>query len=214
MLSYGDALWDYWHPVARSTDLKDKPVSACLLDVPIVLWRAPSGVAAFKDVCIHRGAPLSLGRLQDSQLVCPYHGWCYAEDGSVAHIPAVAGNPIKGNARAEKYHCAELYGLVFVCLGQPRQPLYEIPEFDSTTFKTHIVGPVHWRTSAARSNENFMDDTHLPWVHDGSLGNSNNVPIIPRRRVNEEANGFFFETHSEVASRTRTRKNEPADHRI
>jgi phenylpropionate dioxygenase-like ring-hydroxylating dioxygenase large terminal subunit len=214
MPSYSDPLRDFWHPVALSVDLQDKPVAARLLDVDIVLWRSRGTVVAFKDVCIHRGTPLSLGWITDDQLVCPYHGWCYAATGAVTHIPALPGRRISEKARAEQYHCAERYGLVFVCLGEPRQPLYEIPEFDSPDFKTHIVGPIRWRTFAARSNENFMDDAHLPWVHDGSLGNRENVPTIPRRKVIEEANGFFFETHSEVASRLEPGKIKMATHTI
>ena len=35
-----EALCHYWHPVARSTELTDKPVKVKLLDQPVVLWRA------------------------------------------------------------------------------------------------------------------------------------------------------------------------------
>jgi phenylpropionate dioxygenase-like ring-hydroxylating dioxygenase large terminal subunit len=206
MPSSRDSLRDFWHPVALSSDIQDKPVAARLLDVDIVLWRSRGGAVAFKDVCIHRGTPLSLGWIADDQLVCPYHGWCYAANGAVTHIPALDGGRVI-KARAKQYHCTERYGLVFVCLGEPCHPLYEIPEFDSSNFRTHIVGPVHWRAFAARSNENFMDDAHLPWVHDGSLGNRDKVSPIPRRKVIEEANGFYFETHSEVASRLEPGKN-------
>ena len=35
-----EALCDYWHPIARSTEVTDKPVKAKLLDQPLVLWRS------------------------------------------------------------------------------------------------------------------------------------------------------------------------------
>ena len=35
-----EALCHYWHPVARSTEVTDKPVKVKLLDQPLVLWRS------------------------------------------------------------------------------------------------------------------------------------------------------------------------------
>jgi phenylpropionate dioxygenase-like ring-hydroxylating dioxygenase large terminal subunit len=56
-----NVLHHYWHAVALSQDVTDKPVAVKLLDHPVVLWRSTDRVAAFRDLCIHRGTPLSLG---------------------------------------------------------------------------------------------------------------------------------------------------------
>jgi phenylpropionate dioxygenase-like ring-hydroxylating dioxygenase large terminal subunit len=63
-----------WYPLLWSKELADKPVAATLLDEPIVLWRGNGSVSAFYDLCIHRGAALSLGWVDSGKLVCPYHG--------------------------------------------------------------------------------------------------------------------------------------------
>jgi phenylpropionate dioxygenase-like ring-hydroxylating dioxygenase large terminal subunit len=197
-----DPLADFWHPVALSADLGEKPIPVTLLGTQLVIWRTANGIFAFKDLCIHRGTRLSLGWVDQGQLVCPYHGWCYNESGAVTKIPAIpADRPIPAKARAEKYHCSERYGLVFVCVGEPRIPIYEVPEFEREGFRTHIVGPFRWTTSAARSMENFMDEAHLPWAHPGTLGNRDNVPVIPNREVAEREGAFYFECNSEVRSR-------------
>jgi phenylpropionate dioxygenase-like ring-hydroxylating dioxygenase large terminal subunit len=60
----------YWHLVAWSRDLADKPLAVKLLDHPVVVWRSESGVAAFHDLCIHRGTPLSLGWTENGRIVC------------------------------------------------------------------------------------------------------------------------------------------------
>ena len=72
-----------WHPVARVEDLAGGgPVAARLLGEDLVLWRSSSGLFAWRDLCVHRGTRLSLGRVVDgSRLECPYHGWTYAADG-------------------------------------------------------------------------------------------------------------------------------------
>jgi vanillate O-demethylase monooxygenase subunit len=198
-----DCLRDYWYPVALSSDVQDKPVGVLLLGVDVVLWRTDAGIFAFKDVCVHRGTRLSLGWVDDGQLVCPYHGWCYRSDGAVTRIPAIPPERhIPPKARAESYRCAERYGLVFLCLGEPRRPIYEVPpELETGNYKRHIVGPVYWRTSAARSFENFFDEAHLPWAHHGYLGNRDHIPLIPQREVHEKDGEFYYEAPSWCSNR-------------
>tara|TARA_B100000809_G_scaffold241878_1_gene265472 strand:- start:85 stop:1050 length:966 start_codon:yes stop_codon:yes gene_type:complete len=202
MTKTGGTIRDSWYPIILSTDLQDKPVGVKLLDTEIVLWRTKDGIAAFRDLCIHRGTRLSLGSTDGEQLFCPYHGWCYDKDGAVVHIPAIpADRKIPEQARVEKYLCTERYGLVYVCLGNPNTPIYEVPEFGQDGFATHILGPVHWQIGAARSFENFIDEAHLPWVHPGMLGNAENVPLIPSRDVQERDRGFYFDYQSECRDR-------------
>jgi phenylpropionate dioxygenase-like ring-hydroxylating dioxygenase large terminal subunit len=193
-----NALRDYWHPVAVSSDVQDKPKAIVLLGTDVVLWRTEDGIHAFKDLCIHRGTRLSLGWVDKGELICPYHGWCYNKQGAVTRIPAIPperGIPAK--ARVEKFHCAERYGLIFVCLGEPKRPIYEVPaSIDNENNKRHVVGPVYWRSSAARSFENFFDEAHLPWAHDGYLGSRDNVPLIPQREVHEKQGEFYYEAPS------------------
>jgi phenylpropionate dioxygenase-like ring-hydroxylating dioxygenase large terminal subunit len=198
-----DLLADYWYPVALSSMVRDKPAAARLLDKHIVVWRSSTGIRAFNDLCIHRGTQLSLGWIDRDELICPYHGWCYGEDGRVTRIPALPPDrPIPAKARAATYRCTERYGLVFVCLGNPKLPIYDVPEFEQAGFAVHTIGPAHWKTSAARSMENFMDEAHLPWAHPGTLGNRDAVPTIPHRDVKERDGAFYFECTSEVRSRT------------
>jgi len=65
-----------WHPVAYSHDVGDQPSATTVLGEPLVLWRAAAGtIRAFRDLCIHRGTALSLGRVQGDEIVCAYaHG--------------------------------------------------------------------------------------------------------------------------------------------
>jgi nitrite reductase/ring-hydroxylating ferredoxin subunit len=91
-----NVLQQYWHPVIWSKDVTDKPVSVKLLDQPLVLWRVNGTVSAFYDLCLHRGAALSLGWIDGDKLVCPYHGWNYGADGACVKIPSL---PFAGSAQ-------------------------------------------------------------------------------------------------------------------
>lgn len=55
-----------------------------------VVWTGPDGeLVAARDLCPHRRAPLSDGRVVDGEIHCPYHGWAYDGTGRCTRLPAV-----------------------------------------------------------------------------------------------------------------------------
>jgi Rieske 2Fe-2S family protein len=58
-------------------------------DVPVLLVRSGDSVRAFANTCRHRGHELLAdGESADGKIiVCPYHGWVYTVDGSLAAAP-------------------------------------------------------------------------------------------------------------------------------
>ena len=178
-----DPLLDWWHPVAWAHDVGLTPRATVLLGRGLVLWRDEAGKAnCFRDLCLHRGTALSLGSVTDGQLVCAYHGWTYASDGRCTRIPQLAADaPIPAGARAISFSCEERYGLVWVCLGTPRAPIPDFPEWNNPRFR-HAPCPAYtWQTSAPRMVENFTDFGHLGWLHDGLLGSRDDVVVPPHR---------------------------------
>ena len=107
--------------VASSAEVGDKPLGLSVLDERLAVYRVKDRVVALKDLCIHRGTPLSRGLLDDDGcLVCAYHGWTFAPDGACVRIPALdAAQPIPRKARVAAHRTAERYGLVWVCLDEP-----------------------------------------------------------------------------------------------
>jgi vanillate O-demethylase monooxygenase subunit len=151
-----------------------------LLGERIALFRLASGVACLRDLCIHRGTPLSLGWVEGDRIVCAYHGWNYDRCGVCVRIPAIAPDrPIPAKARVPAFQCTEKYGLVWVCLEEPKTSLPECPEFDDPEYTHYLVGPYSWNCGAARSIENFVDQAHFPWVHEGILGSRDTPETFP-----------------------------------
>jgi phenylpropionate dioxygenase-like ring-hydroxylating dioxygenase large terminal subunit len=190
------ALRSYWHPVATSASLlPEKPLGAVLLDERIVIWRAGPRLAAFRDLCIHRGTALSRGWIDGECLVCPYHGWTYADDGACVRIPALGpGASIPRKARATAvYQVQERYGLVWVCLGSPVAAIPALPEIDAAEYHTFLWGSGVWETSAARLVENFIDPSHFPYVHAG-LNATADDPVLPAFEVRRTPEELRFET--------------------
>jgi len=62
-----------WHVVAYAPDLQEgKPVAVRLLEEDIVLWRVSDKIHAWRDLCLHRGTRLSLGRVENETLISPF----------------------------------------------------------------------------------------------------------------------------------------------
>ena len=169
-------LMNEWFPVTWSSSLPDDKLHPSrILGQDLVLWRTNGAVHAWKDLCIHRGAKLSLGRIMQSDkgvcLACPYHGWEYNPSGECVRIPAHPEQPPPSRARAETFAAREKYGLVWVCLGKPAAgeiPRY--PEGDTPGFRLISVGPYEFYAQGPRILENVMDMAHLPIAHAGLLG--------------------------------------------
>jgi phenylpropionate dioxygenase-like ring-hydroxylating dioxygenase large terminal subunit len=166
-----------------------------LLGEPVVLWRDSRGRPhALNDVCIHRGTALSLGRVIDDQLMCPYHGWRYGADGRCKAIPQLADpTQVPGKARVAAYGCTSRYGIVWAALGEPRWPLPEVPELERTEeWQLVPCGPYSWNADASRQVENFTDFGHFPWVHPGLLGDPAR-PVVPRHQVETDGHVLRYE---------------------
>lgn len=173
-----------WHPVAVAAELGEAPMGITLLDQPVVLVRFDGGVRAYTDVCVHRGAALSLGwREDDGCLRCPFHGWKYEpESGQVVEIPSQPDAPIPSRAKLTDHHCVEHIGLIWVALEEPVTEPPQFPAWDDDRFRAVVCPPYDWNCHASRRVENFLDFAHFAWVHPGTLGDRDH-PEVPDHEV-------------------------------
>ncbi|MGP7817118.1 aromatic ring-hydroxylating dioxygenase subunit alpha [Niallia sp. 01092] len=175
MLVQDRALLQQWHPVMLSTDLTGLPKAVEVLGKKVVVFRTTYGVHAFKDLCIHRGVPLSLGKVVNDEIVCPYHGWTYNHCGTCTRIPSLPENrAIPAKAKTTTYACAEEYGFIWVCLGEPiqeRPTIGDEPLNDPALVRVPM-GPYELEAAGPRVVENFLDVSHLMYIHEGLLGDS------------------------------------------
>ncbi|WP_454915606.1 aromatic ring-hydroxylating dioxygenase subunit alpha [Xanthobacter sediminis] len=180
-----------WHVVATSEEVApDKIVPATLLERDLVIWRDAEGqVHAWEDLCVHRGARLSKGYIQDGKVVCPYHGWTYDGSAQCVLMPAAPGERPMKKARTIPHHAVEKYGFVWVCIGTPANDVPAFPEWDDPAYKTVVCGPYEFR-SGYRALENFIDPTHFPFVHAGVNGLREAPDPIAPYEVSEDEDGL------------------------
>jgi len=87
----GKVMRRYWHPVAASESVADTRFGAPAGHVArreLVLFRDSAGkVGVLEENCMHRGASLALGRVEDGGIRCLYHGWKFGTDGTIQETP-------------------------------------------------------------------------------------------------------------------------------
>ncbi|HLZ84859.1 MAG TPA: SRPBCC family protein [Caulobacteraceae bacterium] len=92
-------------------------VTADLGGVPALIVRQADGaLRGLVNACRHRGAPVAEGSGQRPRLACPYHGWVYDLDGTLAARPyaeAAFDDAPKSSCGLLPIFVAEGYGLIF-----------------------------------------------------------------------------------------------------
>jgi 5,5'-dehydrodivanillate O-demethylase len=163
----GEMLRRYWHPIALSRELKNRPVKRRLLGEDLVLFRDDRGRAGLLTLrCAHRGTSLEFGHVEDGGLRCCYHGWLYDVEGKVLEQP---GEPpdssYKGRVRQPAYKLQELAGIVFAYLGPDPAPL--LPRYD-VLVRDDGVRALNARIvhcNFLQMVENSVDQHHFKWLH-------------------------------------------------
>ena len=109
-----------WYVAMWSQDLKaGELVGRTYLNEPVVMFRDPDGrVNAMEDVCPHRLAPLSMGKLvcEGKHIRCAYHGLEFDGSGQCVVNPHASGR-IPKNSSVRSYPVVEKHSLIWIWMG-------------------------------------------------------------------------------------------------
>jgi vanillate monooxygenase len=173
-----------WYVAARPEDIADKPLGRRICGEPIAFFRAEGGqVAALEDFCPHRGAPLSLGRVEAGKLVCGYHGLAMSADGKPCSMPC---QRVRGFPAIKSYPVEERFGFVWVWPGDAaRADRAAIPEPAWHGRDDWAVGGGTFKIQCDYRLlvDNLMDLTHETYVHSTSIGQKEIDEAAPDTRV-------------------------------
>ncbi len=199
-----EILATFWYPVAFSHEVVDQPYAAQLLDERLVLFRLSDGsVTAARDLCLHRGVPLSLGWLKNDELICRYHGVRYNKAGQCICIPAEPEAAIPGRLKLKTYAVTERYGLVWVRLSDSRDGgevhFPEFNEWDDPDYLQVLPNSVEIDAASGRQIEGFLDVSHFAFIHVDSFGEQQN-PEVPDYPIELLPHGFRADYISTVSN--------------
>ena len=157
----------------------------------VVFYRDRDGtVHALFDRCPHRFAPLSLGRVDGSSLVCGYHGLAFGTDGACVHNPH---GPLSRALSVRSYPVVEAHRALWLWTGDADRAdraavrdLSFLVEAPDTAFnKGYILGTGHYQLFV----DNILDLSHTEFLHPDTLGGG----AITRTRavVDERSDGII-----------------------
>jgi vanillate O-demethylase monooxygenase subunit len=162
-----------WYVAGWSNELKaEKPMAMSILGERIVIWKTAGGALhALEDRCVHRLAPLSLGRCEGERLRCMYHGLLFDPDGKVAEIPGQELIPPK--ARVRSYPVTDRHSWIWIWMGDPAAADEAlVPTAVGLDHPDYILGhgQLDYAAEARLINDNLLDFSHLTYVHANSFG--------------------------------------------
>ncbi len=184
----------FWFPIALSKDIGEKPHPVTLLDERLIVYRVSAGYVVAKDLCVHRGSPLSYGSVEGDEIVCGYHGYHYGPDGRCTLVPSDPDMNIPEKLCIQVYPSEERYGVIWTCLsGTPRNTIPDWQrEWVDKSFRWFTWGPHIWDCSPGRAIENFVDTAHFSFVHRGTFGQESSARMEDYNLAHHD-DGFSME---------------------
>jgi 5,5'-dehydrodivanillate O-demethylase len=167
----GALLRRYWHPVATSAEMAQRPTKIVrILGEELVLFTDTQGrLGLIGRYCAHRRADLVYGMPDERGLRCPYHGWCYDPTGQCVEQPfedtVHPDGTFKQRVKLAGYPVQALGGLVFAYLGPAPAPV--LPRWDLLvqTDLSREIGYTVTRCNWLQTVENVLDPVHVEWLH-------------------------------------------------
>jgi 5,5'-dehydrodivanillate O-demethylase len=162
----------YWHPIAASAELWDKPTKAIrILGEDLTLFRDQRGrLGVIERRCAHRCADLAMfGRPEEDGIRCSFHGWKYEASGACIEQPfedrTHPEDRFREKATRKAYKVEELGGLIWVYVGPDPAPL--LPRWEPLVLEnavrdiTMVELPCNW----LQARETNADPVHVEYTH-------------------------------------------------
>lgn len=144
----------------------------------IILWRSESGVLTAQDAyCLHLGGNIGVkGTVVGEEVMCPWHGWRWSQQGRNTDIPHSA-QKCKPTLRLKTYPLVDWYGAVLIWHDLlEREPMWQpdrIDELEGDDYYPMLPAcrVVHRiKAHPQMPLENSADLFHVIYVHGGDVG--------------------------------------------
>lgn len=168
-----------WYVVGKSIDFfRNKPYKARIWNKNYVIWKNSDGdYTVLDDVCSHKGASLSAGKIINNSVMCPYHGYEFNSNGSLTHVPGICfqSSPVYD---LPKYDIIDKNGWIYVnTMGKQsnsslsnnfEENIYVEPEIAQNCSVVELE--MDYNCYSRVLSENSLDIMHIAFVH--TFGNA------------------------------------------
>ena len=143
------------------------PLRVRLLGEDFVAFRDSEGnVGVLEELCMHRGASLALGRVEEGGIRCLYHGWKFSAAGAVLETPNNADANYRARMKAPAFPVREEGGLVWAYVGpKEQQPAFSRYAFMDTRAEHRAIVRVNIACNYLQLVEGGEDSSHVGVLH-------------------------------------------------
>ena len=160
-----------WYVIGTPGDfVANKPKKVTVWSKNYVVWKNIDGkYNCLDDVCSHKGASLSGGKIHNNCAVCPYHGYEFNSNGTLVKVPGLnfQASPIYD---VSKYSIVEKNGWVYLNTMQTNisEPEMQINIFEEEEFAKNfsvVYLNMDFNCYSRILSENSLDVMHIGFVH-------------------------------------------------
>lgn len=200
-----ELLTDIWYLALPGHLLKrGKTLGKIILNRNMVFGRTDDGeVFCLKDLCPHRGVPLSHGIFDGKEIECCYHGWCFNGKGTCTKIPSLGEKTDYKTEKIKvfKYEVKELNGNIWVYIPATFRMKYEanqdaIADFPMTAEKKFKYVSTHLlECDLDNAVIGLIDPAHVPHVHASWWWRSKKAQKKKQKKFFPSKLGFVMASH-------------------
>jgi hypothetical protein len=203
-----------WYVVGQSNNfLSNKPYPIQIWNSKYVVWKNNTGAySALDDACTHKGASLSSGKICKGNVVCPYHGYEFNENGTLIKVPGVCFRP-SPVYNLNQYNIVEKNGWVYMnTMSMNEQAvlreenssfvsmdnIYTEPEIEQGCSVVYL--DMEYNCYSRVLSENSLDIMHIAFVHTfGNVKRPEPIREIPPVLIgpNHYRSTYFYEAGEE-----------------
>jgi phenylpropionate dioxygenase-like ring-hydroxylating dioxygenase large terminal subunit len=192
-----------WYAILPSSEVKKGRITAVKrLNLELALFRNEGGkLGCVVDQCTHRGAALSIGKVKDGCIKCPFHGLEFDTKGSCVFIPANGKSSHADLSRynVKSYAVREAHGIIYFWNGDAEKATGELPFFEEQIDDSYAYSELVdlWNSHYSRCIENQLDVVHVPIVHYNTIGRGNKT-LINGPKVELKSSELITSANNEV----------------
>lgn len=163
-----------WLPALLASQLpvgSRTPVRLRLLGEDLIAFRDGAGQVGITQAhCLHRGAPLFFGKVEEQGIRCSYHGWLYGKDGQCLEMPSEKNSSLCQKMHLKAYQVHEKADIIWIYMGTGTAP--ELPKFPWIDLPSSQRLATVWlqETNWVQGAEGEIDSSHVSTLHKSDQG--------------------------------------------
>jgi len=167
-----------WYVIGEEGKIKKNKINKVTIwGKNYAFWNNGTNYFSVDDACTHRGASLSIGKLKNNNIVCPYHAYEFDISGTLKVVPGLPNFQNTNCQNLNTYPVVVKNGWIYMntisekFYKSDKAKIFEEPESGNERFKSILLNN-NFNAYGRIVSENSLDIMHIGFVH--TFGNKKN----------------------------------------